>query len=176
MPSPLAHLAAGYVLCRTCDTAHPIRSSSCGNRRALLIVAGLSLLPDLDFIGGILFGKVGRQHNNISHSLAFGILTGLVAGTSASITKVASFKRWFLVASIYYTLHLFMDFWSSRRGIMLLWPLSSRRVVAPIKLFYGVRWKEPPFSGHHFRMIFTESLFALLLISLTRLFLDRQGQ
>lgn len=176
MPSPLAHVAMGLALCRACDSAQSLRSLSCSNRHSMLAVAGLSLLPDLDFIAGILFGNVGRRHNSISHSLGFSILAGVVAGTCALVARVGTFKRWFLVTSAYFTLHLFMDFWSARRGIMLLWPISNRRVVAPIKLFYGFRWKEPPWSGHHMRMLFTESLFVLLAVSLMRLFVNRREQ
>lgn len=169
-------MALGLTLCRICNTVQPLRPPSCNSRRSLLIVAGLSLLPDLDFIAGILFGDVGRRHNNISHSLTFSILAGALAGTVASVARIATFKRWFLVASAYYTLHLFLDFWSTKRGMMLWWPFSDRRVVAPAKLFYGFRWKEPPWSRHHRRMLLTESLFVLLVISLTRLLIDKRGQ
>lgn len=175
MPSPLAHTVAGYAVLRALERYYCRDSNSCDSRPPLGTIAVLSLLPDLDFIAGIIFGNVGKKHNNISHSFVFGILVGLAIGSIRFIAKGGGFVGWFLLTSTCYTVHLALDFWSTKRGLMLLWPFSSRRLVAPVKLFYGFRWKTPPWSKHHLQMIVTESLFALMVYTMLKLILGRRG-
>jgi inner membrane protein len=139
-------------------------------------MAFLSLLPDLDALFGVLLGSFARRHNNISHSVTFGVLAGVIAGLIARVTDRHAFFRWFSISFVSYSLHLLLDYWSTRRGLLLLWPLSGRRFVAPVKLFYGFRWSEKLVSRHHVRTVVTELLFALLVVTLARILFETRGK
>jgi membrane-bound metal-dependent hydrolase YbcI (DUF457 family) len=165
MPSPIAHLSVGYVIYRLNKDNLPV-----DKRKILAIplqmaaVAGLSMLPDLDAVLGIAFGDMAKYHNNFTHSLFFGLVAALAAAAVFHWVYQAKFWKWFLICLLSYELHVVMDMFAGERGVMLLWPFSADRFVAPFKLFYGMQWGLGWFSLWHLWTIFTESLFALFAI------------
>lgn len=163
MPSPLAHCAAGYAVCQFLDQSLHQGTTRPGKKTHIFTITALSLIPDLDFLSGLIDGNKGKLHNSFSHSVVFGILTSFMIAGVRLLVAGSEFKRWFVLTMTCYTTHLALDLCSSRRGLMLLWPFSSRRFATPVKLFYGFRWKAPLVSKHHLRMILTESLFVFLL-------------
>lgn len=168
MPSPIAHTAVGYTIYQAYIHLNSDQPSEKSRRRLLITITSISLLPDLDSLFGITLGDFGRRHNNISHSLVFGTMAGLVAGTVTHTKVGARFRQWFLLTFITYFSHLWLDYWSTRRGIMLLWPFSKKRFASPVKMFYGFRWNTRPWSTIHLWTVLTELLFAVFTIVLTR--------
>jgi inner membrane protein len=174
MPSPIAHLGAGYAIYRYYRQKLPPGP----NRfwRAPLQIAmlvGLSMLPDLDVIPAILLRDMKAYHNNISHSLFFGIpVAFLVAGIFHRIYR-SNFWLWFWICLLSYDLHVMMDALTAERGVMLFWPVSPDRFTSPVKIFYGLQWGLGWFSPWHLWTIFSELLFAVVVIRLVNYF-DRR--
>jgi inner membrane protein len=172
MPSPLAHAGMGYVIYR----AYRGRFSQINTEkiwivpRNLLIIAGLSLMADMDSIAGFITGQFGRYHNNFTHSLIFGLLVAVILSGLLAWKQKSSFILWFVIALISYEMHVVMDFFTIGRGVMLLWPFSATRFASPVKLFYGLHWSEGWISIRHFWTLVTEvGSFLLLIIMLNLL-------
>jgi membrane-bound metal-dependent hydrolase YbcI (DUF457 family) len=177
-PSPIAHSAMGYLLGRVLGKNKPQTASKQEFIKPVVILAALffSLLPDIDAIPGILLNDFGRYHNQWTHSLVVGLMVGLLVGFIAYWRMMASFYFWFLLASLSYTFHIIMDFFTmGERGLMLFWPFTSERFLSPIPLFWGVRWSEGLWSPLHLITIATELLFVALVV-LVSSFIDRKNR
>ncbi len=170
MPSPFAHLTAGYIVSRVYGDKLQLRGKP---KQAVLLktalLAGISLLPDLDAVPGILLGDIGRFHNNASHSLLAGILVALLTASLLSERIRAAWLPWFTASFFAYVLHVSMDMFTGDRGVLLLWPVPVR-FTSPVKLFYGVQWGLGLFSLWHLWTIVSELLFFLVIFTLVRLF------
>lgn len=165
MPSPIAHTTMGYAIYKMCQPRRPQPGLGWIGRfpRFLLVTAGLSLLPDLDSVAGILSEDFGRYHNNGMHSLFVGLALALVVGSLVWWRKRSGFIFWFAVVLLCYDFHIILDFFTFGRGVMLFWPLSSARFEAPVKLFHGLHWSEEIFSIHHVLTLLNELGFAILV-------------
>lgn len=176
MPSPLAHGAAGYLV-------HRLRAAQSGEGAApgrsgwwaLLATIGLSLLPDLDAIPGILSGDFAAYHNNSTHSLAMALPAALAVGGLVWLRGRAGFTFWFTTALVCYQLHVIMDYFTLGRGVMLLWPFSGERYSSPILLFAGVAWSDGLVSSRHLWTLLGELVFVGAIALATRLIGGRAG-
>jgi hypothetical protein len=169
MPSPLAHAAAGYAVYRI------FRSSDAIEPELFTASLAFSLLPDLDSVAGLIGQNFAHYHNNVSHSVGFMIGAGVLAGTLFH-RRQEGFFRWYLVGLMSYGFHLALDYWSTRRGILLLWPFSNRRFTSPKRLFYGLKWGRGIKSATHIWTAFTELIFGLMLVTTIRWLTKRQRQ
>ena len=158
MPSPIAHAAMGYVVYRAFRSWRPYEASRhVGPLPQLLVAAvGLSVLPDVDSVIGLLMGDLGRYHNNLMNSFGFGLMVALGAGTAVWLKRRSGFKRWFVLALVCYELHVLMDFLTLGRGVMLAWPLSHQRFESSVKLFYGLHWSDGLLTPKHAVTLVTE--------------------
>ena len=164
MPSPIAHLGVGYTVYRYYKTRLPQDQRGFWKiSLQVIMVAGLSMLPDLDVIPAIIFGDMKAYHNNFSHSLFLAVpVAFLVAGIFHRIYR-SNFWLWFVICLISYDLHVIMDALTAERGVMMFWPFTQARFASPIKIFYGLQWGLGWFSPWHLWTIFTESLFVLVV-------------
>jgi inner membrane protein len=165
MPSPIAHLGTGYAIYRLSKFKQ--KKDRPQFRLLVLqgvIVAGLSMLPDLDVLLAIYFGDMANYHNHFTHSLIFGLPVALLCAVILNWTFPASFRKWFLVSLLSYELHIILDMFTGGRGVLLFWPFVSDRFSFPVDLFYGVQWGLGWFSLWHLWTFFTEGLFVLLLV------------
>jgi membrane-bound metal-dependent hydrolase YbcI (DUF457 family) len=171
MPSPIAHTTMGYVIHRLYRGRRPQPSlGRLGPLPGLLLVAaGVSLLPDLDSVAGLLWQDFGRFHNNGSHSLLAGLALALTAGGLVWWRKGSGFTYWFGFVLLCYQLHIVLDFFTVGRGVMLFWPLSSARLESPVKLFYGFHWSDGLVSINHIWTLLNELGFAFLAVLTLRL-------
>ncbi|MEI6219216.1 MAG: metal-dependent hydrolase [bacterium] len=173
MPSPIAHVAAGYAVYRIFRKALPVLEKA---QPAFVLVAAaavLSLLPDLDAVVGVAAHDFGRFHNNITHSFTFGIVVALLTAMVVTSTKGKGIgMAWFLFVSACYSLHVVMDFFTAGRGVMALWPFLSNRFESPICFFRGVKWATGVWSSQHLWTILNELLFvgvvALVMVLVER--------
>lgn len=159
MPSPIAHAALGYFVYRTLRSRMPGEedSRSVGPLPRLLVATvGLSLLPDVDSVVGLLAGDLGRYHNNLTNSVVFGLAVAVGVGATVWLTRRSGFKRWFAIALVCYGLHVLMDYFTLGRGVMLAWPFSLDRFEPPLKLFYGLHWSYGWTSPRHLLTPVTE--------------------
>jgi inner membrane protein len=159
MPSPLAHTAAGIAIWSL------LRGRLAPGRvwHALAVLLFFSLLPDADALPGIAFGDLSRYHNNLTHSVAAGLATAALAGCAARAAKSPRAGMWFWIALLAYLLHVLMDFFTVGRGVMLAWPLSAERFLAPSPVFLGLRWSHSPLDPVHLRTLANEMCFVLAL-------------
>ncbi|WP_051822462.1 metal-dependent hydrolase [Desulfonatronum thiodismutans] len=171
MPSPIAHLAAGAAVAVgfTRDIDDPAQ------RRVVWGAALIfSVAPDLDAIPGFITGDMALYHNQISHSLFFGIaaclfVTGVFGLLFSRFLDWWSYSRISAVALISYGLHLVMDAATLGPGVKLLWPFMDERFSTPIMIFYGVRHSEGLFSAHHLITIGSELAMIVGFLLLARI-------
>src|ERR1051325_9374911 len=131
MPSPIAHLSVGYAIYQGYKERLPEAQIRVWKLPLhLIVVAGLSLLPDLDVIPAILFKDMHRFHNNLSHSVFVAIpISLLVAGLFQRIYR-SNFWLWFLICMISYDLHVLADAMTAGRGVMMFWPVTDVRFAS----------------------------------------------
>ena len=142
----------------------------------LIMLTGLSMLPDLDVIPAVIFRDMKTYHNNFSHSLLFAIpVAFLIAGIFHCIYR-SNFWLFFLICFVSYDLHIIMDMMTSERGVMMFWPVTQNRFTFPIKVFYGLQWGLGWFSIWHLWTIFTESLFVLVVVLAVNYFEKRKDK
>lgn len=166
MPSPIAHMAAGYIIYRYYSPQQSIPRS----RYRLAITALFSVLPDVDTILGFLFHDFRRYHNGITHSFFVGLILSNFASTAVKRNHNLAFTHFFPFTLIPYELHILMDYLArGKRGVMLFWPFSKRRFRFPKKLFYGVRWDEGILSRNHLKTAITEVAFIAMFYLFLRL-------
>ncbi len=165
MPSPIAHSMMGYIVYRVARNSLPQHELRYVGPlpRLLLATIGLSLLPDVDVLPGLLVGSLGSFHNTVAHSLLFGFIVALSIGAMVWVRHRAGFSHWCIIALVCYELHVIMDFFTVGRGVMLLWPLTAERYAAPLMLFYGLHWSEGLLSAKHLWTIMTEGGFVMLI-------------
>lgn len=177
MPSPIAHLGVGYAIYRHYKNKLPQDQRNVWKfPLQMILVTGLSLLPDLDVIPAIIFRDMRAYHNNISHSLLVGIPFALfIAGIFQRVYR-SNFWLWFLICLISYDLHILMDIFTAERGSMLFWPLTDSRYASPVKIFYGLQWGLGWFSPWHLWTIFTESVFVGIVLIAMNYFDKRRNQ
>ena len=177
MPSPIAHLGAGYAIYRYYK--HRLPQDQTRFWRVplqMVMIAGLSMLPDLDVIPAIIFRDMKAYHNNFSHSLLFAIpVAFFIAGIFHRIYK-SNFWLWFLICLISYDFHIILDALTAERGVLMFWPFSQNRFVSPVRIFYGLQWGLGWFSTWHLWTIFTESLFVSVLIVAVNYFEKRRNK
>ena len=170
MPSPIAHMAAGYLICRV----YPRQQSIPCSRYRLAITILFSLLPDVDIILGLLFHDLRRYHNGITHSFFVGLILSHVVGAIVKRNHNLAITHFFTLTLIPYELHILMDYLArGKRGVLLLWPFSKRRFRFPKKLFYGVKWNHGPTSRSHLWTIATEVAFVIGSVLILRGFRKR---
>ena len=137
----------------------------------LILAMGFSLLPDLDSVLGVFAQDFGRFHNNLSHSLIFGIAVSLLLAGLFSWLEKGRFVFWFSLLLLSYELHVVMDFLTYGRGVMAFWPFTAERFISPVLLFFGLHWSEGFFSFSHIITLVTELLFSLVMLAI----FDRDG-
>jgi membrane-bound metal-dependent hydrolase YbcI (DUF457 family) len=166
MPSPIAHLGVGYAIYRHYKGRLPHDQRSIWKfPLQLILVTGFSLLPDLDVIPAIIFMDMRAYHNNISHSLFFGIPVAFLVAAICQRVYRSNFWLWFMICLISYDLHVIMDALTADRGVMMFWPLTEARYASSVKIFYGLQWGLGWFSPWHLWTIFTESLFVGIVLA-----------
>lgn len=178
MPSPLAHLAAGYSIYRIVRyaAASSARLAAALRPGLLLLPACLafSMLPDGDSALGVLFRDMGAYHNQWSHSLFFALVPfTLVVLLAAAWPGERSPLAWGVLCLLSYHLHVVLDALCAGRGVMLFWPVTSQRYLLPTLPFFGLRWSEGVISFEHLKTLLNESILLAIflppLIYLTRL-------
>lgn len=176
MPSPIGHLLAGAAV-YTGGTNRDTRST------ALLAIALVgSMVPDLDFVPGILIGNMREFHHGISHSLAFAVLFGGVIFALVHAMDRALANRAAAFAFLAYASHVVLDFVSVNTGTLgvpLLWPLSEGQIGVNLRLFGYFRYDTSGIAGVlHWKNLMPFSRELLILGSVVVLLLrkERIGQ
>lgn len=163
MPSPIIHATTGYLVYRLVEG----RLKAGGAKRpkpALLLGMCLlfAVLPDLDALPGLLWGDLGRFHNQWTHSLAAGLGSALMAASLVWLRARSGFLLALLAAFAGYALHIGMDYFTyDTRGVMIFWPFTNTRYASDLVLFFGVRWDRGWLAPEHLITLATELAFLL---------------
>ncbi|NQU39463.1 MAG: metal-dependent hydrolase [Lentisphaerae bacterium] len=165
MPSPIAHLSVGLAIHETVRRYFRVGDGRIGRLFFFALVMGLSILPDFDSIFGLLLHDFGRYHNNLTHGLLSGVVIGLLAGLAAHLLRRTDALRWAALGAGCTLVHILMDFCTEGRGVMLLWP-STTRYTAPLKLFFGLHWSQSVTSPMHAVTLLNELPLAVLVLLL----------
>jgi len=130
MAFPLGHIATGLGVSMVCNqTYDPLKQ-----RMLTLKVAGLSLLPDIDYL---LVWPLGLSyevyHRGFSHSVLFAIMAGLVFAIleqrkeSGPLLWRSAFYILIILSHDVLDLAMTDDRFEFIPGLMLAWPWSSTR-------------------------------------------------
>ncbi len=141
MPSPIGHTLAG---CAVALAVMPSQMLQAWEAWALCFIC--ANLPDVDFIPGLLTGDPRTFHRGPSHS----VMAALVATCLGGALLTWSAVPWQIGAGLIflaYGSHVALDCFTPGRGVLLGWPLSSRRYQAtrpwflslsPEKAYYAI--------------------------------------
>jgi len=170
MPSPISHIAAGIIIYRSLPEKkrQKYRIKIFHYPLLAIIILGVSLLPDMDAVIGILTGDMGSYHNQATHSIFTGIAVAIILGAVMRWWLKGSYLFWAGLLFASYATHLLMDMLTHGRGIMLLWPLTDQRFLSPILLFYGLRWSHGVWSLTHIWTVVSELAFWGIVFWLAR--------
>lgn len=129
MSTPLGHGLAGLAVGFFCAGRRPLLTPN----RDLGLFLGVAMLPDLDFIPGILVGQPALYHHGLSHSLGASVLVGLAAWAWGRRTGQG--LRWGLTLGAIYFAQVLIDALGMDTtppiGVPLWWPLSSEYLTLP---------------------------------------------
>jgi hypothetical protein len=138
MPSPIGHLLGGAAVYLAGTPAQQTRWS-------FVFAASLlgSIVPDVDFLPGILIGDMRAFHHGITHSIPFAAACGALVFAIASRMDRAVAVRASLLATLACISHVLLDFVSvseGTRGVPVLWPLSDELFGISLHLFGHFRY------------------------------------
>jgi hypothetical protein len=170
MPSPIGHILAGTsVYLAASRKKDP-------SKTALGVVLLGSIIPDFDFLPGIIIGHPAAFHHGVSHSLAFALLFGAVLfvcfrfyGQKKIATRAA------LLGGLAYALHIALDALSAYQAVPIIWPLSNVKFGIDLNVFGEfhherlengiwsvVRWDNLPAITREFTILGTPVVFLFL--------------
>ncbi len=101
----------------------------------------LSLLPDADFLPGLILGRPNFYHHGVFHSIGAALAVAALAG-GLFFLKTRHF--WSPAAAVFlvFYFHLFLDFFShdlvAPFGLPLFWPFSNRYFTAAKPFFINI--------------------------------------
>ena len=131
MPSPVGHVLAGAAVY--------LAGTNRGERSRITLGVTLfgSIVPDFDFLPGILIGDPGAFHHGVSHSFAFAALLGLavLVAFQRCLEKVIAAQAAVLTA-LAYASHVILDLInvSLGRGLPIFWPFSNEQFGFDLRL------------------------------------------
>ena len=169
MPSPVGHTLFGLAFARASNV--PLA----GNRwLAIVVVALLANLPDLDFLPGYLLGEPTMYHRSLSHTLvaalAAGVLTALVYRALGR-----EILPYLTVGAVLFASHLLLDV-TTEPGIPMFWPLIDARVQTSWSVFMELDkvsssdgFFRSLLSGHNARVALWETVLVLPVLLLAEL-------
>ena len=177
MPSPIAHSAAAYAIYHASRPHLKDRQGPAKRHKAgpLLLVIFLSLLPDFDFLPGLLTGNIDAFHNTFSHSFFSGFIVAFLGAIVLRWLWSGSAVRWFILVLVSYELHVLMDYFTFGRGVMLAWPFSDMRHEPPVILFYGLHRSSGLITIKHLWTVLSEGVFAAAVILVTNYLANRSA-
>jgi membrane-bound metal-dependent hydrolase YbcI (DUF457 family) len=116
--------------------------------------------PDFDLAIGLVTGEgFAAYHNGFTHSLLMAPLFAVVYAAAARWVFGAGLGAFFLVGLVGYSSHVMMDFLSWGRGVLLFWPVSPERFIAPFYVFRGVRHSVGASMMEHMKTVGNELAF-----------------
>jgi membrane-bound metal-dependent hydrolase YbcI (DUF457 family) len=139
MPSPVGHILAGTAV-------YLVGRGRESRSRVMLVITLLgTIVPDFDFLPGILIGDLPAFHHGPSHSLAFAVLFGVIVFLFIRRRHKDIAVRIGLLAAAAYASHVLLDLVSvneGARGVPILWPLSDHQFGFNLHLLGHFRYSD----------------------------------
>ncbi len=137
MAGPVGHFLVGFAV-----STPQIRSNPRFSWGILAVVLISSIMPDFDFLPGLLLGDINRYHHGASHSIGAALIFALF--TAQLCHRIfRGYVQAFLVCVSVYSSHLVADMLTvdtaAPLGIPLFWPLSGEYYISPIAIFINVQ-------------------------------------
>ncbi|HDL19588.1 MAG TPA: metal-dependent hydrolase [Bacteroidetes bacterium] len=169
MPTPVGHSLIGLILYYSF-----FKRKKPGKWITLFLIIFVSILPDFDFLPGILVREPNKFHHGFSHSFGFALLlTGFIYLIETYILhrKKEQYYLWFLIL---YSAHLIADYFAVDTrlpyGEPLFWPFFHGFFLFPYPFLLDVqradglnRFFPSLFSRHNLLTILWEIGFSLIL-------------
>lgn len=157
MPSPLLHAAAGSGICLLNR-----RALNTNKIRFVIPVMLASILPDFDFVPGLIVGDPNRYHGGYSHSIGLAVVAALISGL------ILIPQRRCVIFSVFvaWTVHCLLDALTADGrppyGVPLLWPVSDQTFHASVFASFQ-HGQEGATLREYFRAVFSVSNIRVLL-------------
>lgn len=136
MPSPVGHLLVGA-------STYAVGGAPGARARGVFaLVLAASLVPDLDFVPGMLTGDLRAFHHGVSHSLIAAVVFGALVYAMARWATPDVAARAAVLATTAYALHVMLDLVSvtEGRGVPLFWPVVRGELGMNVGLFGHFRY------------------------------------
>lgn len=164
MATPIGHALAGYAI---------YSFSSVSQERKwvqpALMCAVMAMAPDFDFLPGFLVGSPALYHQELTHSVGFALMVGLLTTWLIRLPQTSFFAT-FNIYFISYSSHLFIDFFGPDGripyGVPLLWPISHDYFISPVPVFLGMHHAASTYSSTSEWVLGIFSLYNLPAIAL----------
>ena len=134
MPTPIGHMLAGAIIFKS-------QKKSVGLFLFLSVLL-FALLPDIDFLFGLIVGDANRYHHLWTHSLAFTIVAGFLGGFFFAKWRCESLLFSSAIFISAGTSHVFLDCLALDKrepfGCPIWWPFSQKFIISPVPLFSDV--------------------------------------
>ncbi len=176
MPGPVAHMAVGlssYILFKR----EQDRSRK-DSFRLIITCLALSILPDFDFIPGIIANDVNKFHHGISHTLVSSVFIGelsflILLKIELNINKYRLMVSCLCASVSHPLLDYFSADYSLPYGVPLFWPLSADYYTSPVSLFGSIEKGGKDFTSfvcslinwNNLRSLAVELFFVLIILS-----------
>ncbi len=122
MPFPVVHAVAGYTVYQISK-----KQGDALNWKLALYCMVMGNFADLDFIPGLMIGQATRFHHGITHSFGFALIAGLAAAFLIKFFKKKDPLKAFLVTSVAYASHVFLDIVNGAwKPMPVFWPLTNK--------------------------------------------------
>ncbi|MFH0953896.1 MAG: metal-dependent hydrolase [Verrucomicrobiota bacterium] len=175
MPSPAAHsligLAVALVVLRPARCVRDTLSALWEQRGYLLAILFMANLPDIDYIPGVLTGRINAFHYEYTHTA--GWVLAMAVALWFGWRRKEKRLGWNVLAVLLVAgaTHLAADWVTDDQaapfGIMAFWPLTDRRYLASAHVF-GSLWKaewSDVFKLHNVKVVLLEIGACLPLVA-----------
>ena len=124
----------------------------------------LGLVPDIDFLPGLLIGSINKYHHGVTHSIGFAFVFSIIFGYFYYLWKKDNNPLSYLAIFLVWFGHAILDFVSIDTsipyGMPVLWPFSDKYFISPWVVFSDVDRGSfsRMFGGHNQRTFLVEVL------------------
>jgi len=133
------------------------------------------MLPDLDFLPGLIIGEPSRYHHGFSHSFVMSLVMGLMAGLVYYLIRRKYLVQYSFIFSGVYFAHVAADFFavdtSLPIGEQLFWPFWNGYLLSPFTFFLDVHRSAESFdffvsmfNSHNLKTVMVEIAICVPLI------------
>lgn len=165
MPSPIGHSLMGYCLY---NDGSSLRRREWTKFVLFIFVANA---PDLDFFAGVLNGRFGAYHREVTHSVVFAAVCAVAVYLAMKAMRRVYAGRVAQAVLIGLLSHLVLDYFCSptpQDGIAALWPFSDARLSSPLQVFPGLNL-HPLVGLENLRVVLVEMSALMIVLMLSSL-------